>query len=102
MIKHLPKMARRHYATAAEGGSKWRAGASTSLAVLAYSRVESVQTRLSQKGGQGTPQSKGQLSWLGLGLRFGFGFGFGLGLGLVSRGLGLGSPASRDRASRPF
>ena len=35
MIKHLPKMARRHYATAAaEGGSKWRAGASTSLAVL--------------------------------------------------------------------
>ena len=35
MIKHLPKMARRHYVTAAaDGGSKWRAGASTSLAVL--------------------------------------------------------------------
>jgi len=35
MIKHLPKMARRHYATTvADSGSKWRAGASTSLAVL--------------------------------------------------------------------
>lgn len=35
MIKHLPKMARRHYVSAAaDGGSKWRAGASTSLAVL--------------------------------------------------------------------
>ena len=35
MIKHLPKMARRHYISAtADSGSKWRAGASTSLAVL--------------------------------------------------------------------
>ena len=35
MIKHLPKMARRHYlSAAADSGSKWRAGASTSLAVL--------------------------------------------------------------------
>ena len=35
MIKHLPKMARGHYAAAAaDSGSKWRAGASTSLAVL--------------------------------------------------------------------
>ena len=59
--------------------------------VLAYSRAESVQTRLSQKGGQGTPQSKGQLSWLGLGIGLGLELGLGLGLGLVSRGLGLGS-----------
>ena len=79
-----------------------RCATSTSLAVLAYSRAESVQTRLSQKGGQGTPQSKGQLSWLGLGLGLGLELGLVLGLGLVSRGLGLGSPASRDRASRPF
>ena len=35
MIKHLPKMARRHYlSAAADSGSKWRAGAPTSLAVL--------------------------------------------------------------------
>ena len=77
-----------------------RCATSTSLAVLAYSRVESVQTRLSQKGGQGTPQSKGQLSLSGLGI--GLGLGLGLGLGFVSQGLELGAPASRDRASRPF
>ena len=34
MIKHLPKMAKHHYSTATVGGSKWRAGAATSLAVL--------------------------------------------------------------------
>ena len=41
-----------------------RCATSTSLAAAAYSRAESTQTRLSQKGGHGTPQSNGQLSWV--------------------------------------